>query len=145
VKELATTFNDGPNKGNDVRAIKMKLATILNELNRTQLLTNDGVEFYRLSLIGFIATELVHGSARVPIKSQKTGPERSAGTGNGKMTKKSESGFRVGDKARVSMHGGQIIDAVIKAIVDKTDGPHYQIEVGKQQTALISEQQVVRE
>jgi hypothetical protein len=33
--------------------------------------------------------------------------------GKGKMSKKSESGFRVGDKIRVSMHGGKIVDAVI--------------------------------
>jgi hypothetical protein len=44
VKEFATTFNDGPDKGNDERAIKMKLDIILDELNRTELLTNDGVE-----------------------------------------------------------------------------------------------------
>jgi hypothetical protein len=47
--------------------------------------------------------------------------------GKGKMTKKSESGFRVGDKdkVRVSMHGGKIVDAVIKAILDTTDGLKY--------------------
>ena len=51
---------------------------------------------------------------------------------------------RVGDKIRVSMHGGKIVDAVIKAIIDKTGGLHYQIDFGKEQTALISERQVVK-
>jgi hypothetical protein len=42
------------------------------------------------------------------------------------------------------MHGGKIVDAVIKAIIDKTGGLHYQIDFGKEQTALISERQVVK-
>jgi hypothetical protein len=52
---------------------------------------------------------------------------------------------KVGDHIRVSMHGGKIVEAVIKAIIDKTDGLHYQIDFGNQQTALISERQVVKE
>jgi hypothetical protein len=52
---------------------------------------------------------------------------------------------KVGDKIRVSMHGGKIVDAVIKAIIDKTDGLQHQIDFGNQQTALISERQVVKE
>jgi hypothetical protein len=36
--------------------------------------------------------------------------------------------FEVGDKIRVSMHGGKIVDAVIKAILDNTDGLKYQVE-----------------
>jgi hypothetical protein len=28
------------------------------------------------------------------------------------------------------MHGGKILDAVIKAVIDKTDGLHYQIDFG---------------
>jgi hypothetical protein len=42
------------------------------------------------------------------------------------------------------MHGGQIVDAVIKAIIDKTDGLHYQIDFGNSQTALIREWQIVK-
>jgi hypothetical protein len=52
---------------------------------------------------------------------------------------------KVGDHIRVSMHGGKIVDAVIKAIIDKTGGPHYQIDFGYEQTALISERQVVKD
>jgi hypothetical protein len=51
----------------------------------------------------------------------------------------------VGDHIRVSMHGSKIVDAVIKAIIDKTDGLHYQIDFGKEQTALVSERQIVKD
>jgi small-conductance mechanosensitive channel len=53
--------------------------------------------------------------------------------------------FEVGDHIRVSMHGGKIVDAVIKAILDTTDGLKYQIDFGKDQTATISERQVVKD
>jgi hypothetical protein len=43
------------------------------------------------------------------------------------------------------MHVGQIFEAVIKTIIDKTDDLHYQIDFGKEQTALISERQVVKD
>jgi hypothetical protein len=43
------------------------------------------------------------------------------------------------------MSGGKIVDAVIKAIIDKTDGLHYQIDFRNEQTALISERQVVKD
>lgn len=39
--------------------------------------------------------------------------------------KMSAKPHKVGDRIRVSMHGGKIVDAVIKAIVEKTDGLHY--------------------
>lgn len=51
--------------------------------------------------------------------------------------------FEVGVEIRVSMHGGQIVDAVIKAILDTTDGPEYQIAFGHDQTATVSERQIV--
>jgi hypothetical protein len=61
------------------------------------------------------------------------------------MTKKSESGFRVGDKVRVSTHGGKIVEAVIKAVLDDyTDGPRHQVAFGYDQTALIYERQIVK-
>ena len=52
---------------------------------------------------------------------------------------------KVGDKMRVSMYGGKIVDAVIKAILDTTDGLKYQVDFGKDQTATITERQVVRD
>jgi hypothetical protein len=52
---------------------------------------------------------------------------------------------KVGEQIRVSMHGGKIVDAVIKTISDKTDGLHYQIDFGNERTALIGQRQVVKE
>jgi hypothetical protein len=52
---------------------------------------------------------------------------------------------KVGDKIRVSMHGGNIVDAVIKAVINKTDGPRYQDDFGFSQTALIREWQICEE
>ncbi len=53
--------------------------------------------------------------------------------------------LEVGDKIRVSMHGGKIIDAVIEAIIDKTDGLHYLVDFGNEPTALVRASQAVRE
>jgi hypothetical protein len=50
--------------------------------------------------------------------------------------------YAVGNRIRVSMHGGRIVDAVIKAIIDKTDGLHYQVDFGNEQTALVRASQV---
>jgi hypothetical protein len=52
---------------------------------------------------------------------------------------------RVGDKIRVSMHGGKIVDAVIKAILDTTNGLKYQIDFGKDQTTTVLERQIVKD
>jgi hypothetical protein len=39
--------------------------------------------------------------------------------------------YKVGDHIRVSMHGGKIVDAVIKAVHDEySDGPRYQVDFG---------------
>jgi hypothetical protein len=43
------------------------------------------------------------------------------------------------------MHGGKIVDALVKAIIDKTDGLHYQIDFGNEQTALVRASQVVQD
>jgi hypothetical protein len=43
------------------------------------------------------------------------------------------------------MHGGRIVDAVIKAILDTTDGLKFQVDFGKDQTATVSERQVVKD
>ena len=51
--------------------------------------------------------------------------------------------FKVGDRVKVSMHGGKVVDAVIKAIIDRRDALHYQVDFGKEQTALVAEWQVV--
>jgi hypothetical protein len=52
--------------------------------------------------------------------------------------------YKVGDCVKVSMHGGKVVDATIKAIIDRRDALHYQIDFGNQQTALVGEWQIVR-
>jgi hypothetical protein len=53
--------------------------------------------------------------------------------------------YKVGDHIRVSMHGGRIVDAVIKTVLDITDGLKYQVAFGKDQTATVAERQIVRD
>jgi hypothetical protein len=54
---------------------------------------------------------------------------------------------KVGDKIRVSMqmHGGEIVDATIKAVIETSSERQYQIGFGNDQTATVTEQQIVKE
>jgi hypothetical protein len=52
--------------------------------------------------------------------------------------------FNVGDKIRVTMHAGTIVDATIEAVITQTDGLRLQVDFGFNQTALIHEWQVVK-
>ncbi|MGB7436991.1 MAG: hypothetical protein WBR26_11585 [Candidatus Acidiferrum sp.] len=62
------------------------------------------------------------------------------------MPKKDPHHPKVGDHIRVNMHSGKIIDAVIKAVLDGyTNGARYQVDFGKDQTALIYEWQIVKD
>jgi len=52
--------------------------------------------------------------------------------------------FKVGDKVRVNLHHGKIEDAVIRAVIQHTDGIKLQVDVvGLDLTALIDTRQVV--
>jgi hypothetical protein len=52
--------------------------------------------------------------------------------------------LKVGDKIWVSMRDGEIVDAVVKAVLDQyTDGTRYQVDFGNEQTALIHAWQIV--
>ena len=52
--------------------------------------------------------------------------------------------FKVGDKVRVNLHHGKIEDAVVRAVMQHTDGINLQVDVvGFDLTALIDTQQVV--
>jgi hypothetical protein len=51
---------------------------------------------------------------------------------------------KVGDKIKVNMHAGKIVDATIKAIIDSTDGVKYQVDFVLDQTVLIHEWQLVK-
>jgi hypothetical protein len=51
--------------------------------------------------------------------------------------------FKVGDKIRVNLHHGKIEDAVVRAVIEHTDGTKLQVDFGYEQTALIGLKQVV--
>lgn len=58
-------------------------------------------------------------------------------------TKTPERKFNVGDKIRVNLHHGKIEDAVVKAVINHTDGTKLQVDVvGLDLTALIDTSQV---
>ena len=51
--------------------------------------------------------------------------------------------FKVGDKIRVNLHHGKIEDAVVKAVINETDGVKLQVDVvGLDLTALVDASQV---
>jgi transcription antitermination factor NusG len=58
-------------------------------------------------------------------------------------SKKPEREFYVGEKVRVNLHAGKIVDATIRAIIPQTDGLRLQVDFGFEQTALIHVWQVV--
>ena len=58
------------------------------------------------------------------------------------MPKKNE--FKVGDHIQISLNN-QIMDAVIRAVIEHTDGLRLQVDFGHEQTALIDEWQVVKD
>jgi len=55
--------------------------------------------------------------------------------------------FNVGDRIRVNLHHGKIEDATIRAVVHAPEGIKYQYQVdfGYEQTALISDWQIVKD
>jgi hypothetical protein len=53
--------------------------------------------------------------------------------------------FPVGDKIRVNMHAGKIVDAAIKALISTTNGVQYQVDFGFDQTALIHQWQILKD
>jgi hypothetical protein len=52
---------------------------------------------------------------------------------------------KVGDHLRVSLYGGKIVDAVIKAVIEHKDGLRFQVAFGHDQTVLIGEWQIVKD
>jgi hypothetical protein len=53
--------------------------------------------------------------------------------------------FEVGNRIGVSMPGGKIVEATIKAVLDYTGGVRYQVAFGHDQTALVHEKQFVKD
>ena len=52
--------------------------------------------------------------------------------------------YKVGDRVLVKLSGGRIVEATVKAIVEKTDGVRLQVSSGNE-TALIYPWQIVEE
>jgi hypothetical protein len=63
--------------------------------------------------------------------------------GNKKKASHSEQDYGVGDRVKVNLHTGRIVDATIKAIIDRTGGKRLQVDFGKDETALVYLWQVV--
>jgi hypothetical protein len=53
--------------------------------------------------------------------------------------------FKVGERVIIRLPVGQIVEATIRAVIERTDGIHLQVDWGYDQTALIEEWQVVTE
>jgi hypothetical protein len=54
-----------------------------------------------------------------------------------------EQDYAVGDRLKVNLHTGRIVDATVKAVIEHTDGKRLQVDFGKDETALILPWQVV--
>jgi hypothetical protein len=48
------------------------------------------------------------------------------------------------ERLKVDLHTGRIVDATVKAIIERTDGKRLQVDFGKDGTALIHLWQVVK-
>jgi hypothetical protein len=62
---------------------------------------------------------------------------------NKKKASHSEQDYAVGDRVKVNLHTGRIVDATIKAVIERTDGKRLQVDFGKDETALVHLWQVV--
>ena len=52
--------------------------------------------------------------------------------------------YKVGDRVKVNLHTGRIVDATIKAVIERTDGKRLQVDFGKDETALVHLWHVVK-
>ena len=50
--------------------------------------------------------------------------------------------FKVGDHVTVSLSAGRVVDATVRAVIEKTDGIHLQVDIGENETALVYLRQV---
>ena len=54
-----------------------------------------------------------------------------------------EASCAVGDRLKVNLHTGRIVDATVKAVIEHTGGKRLQVDFGKDETALVHLWQVV--
>jgi hypothetical protein len=45
--------------------------------------------------------------------------------------------YAVGDRVKVNLHTGRIVDAMVKAVIERTDRKRLEVDFGKDETALI--------
>ena len=48
-----------------------------------------------------------------------------------------EHPFKVGDSVSITLHTGLIVDGKVRAIVERADGVHLQVDYGQDETALV--------
>jgi hypothetical protein len=48
-----------------------------------------------------------------------------------------ERKFKVGERVTVTLHTGRLVEGVIRAVVERTDGVRLQVDYGKEETALV--------
>lgn len=58
-----------------------------------------------------------------------------------KKSKPTPREFHVGDKLKIKLHDGRIVDATVRAIVE--EGSKLQVDYGHEETALVKPSQVV--
>jgi hypothetical protein len=51
--------------------------------------------------------------------------------------KQPDHNFKIGDRVEVTLHTGRIVEAVVKAVVERTDGKRLQVDYGEDETALV--------
>jgi hypothetical protein len=51
--------------------------------------------------------------------------------------------YAVGDRVKVNLHTGRIVEATAKAVIERTSGKRLQVDFGKDETALVYLWQVV--
>ena len=62
---------------------------------------------------------------------------------NKKKASSSERNYAVGDRVKVNLHTGGIVEATVKAIIERTGGKRLQVDFGKDETALVYLWQVI--
>jgi len=51
--------------------------------------------------------------------------------------KKPDESFKVGDCVTVSLSAGRVVDGIVKAVINRTDGVRLQVDYGKDEAALV--------
>jgi len=45
--------------------------------------------------------------------------------------------FKVGDQVTVGLSAGRVVEGIVKAVINRTDGIRLQVDCGKDETALV--------